>query len=75
MLTERWVPLLPHAEQQRLINSRARFCVIAAGRRSGKTERLKRRLVRCGLEGLSGVQSPTFVAAAPTRDQRAVSSS
>lgn len=69
MLTERWVPLLPHAEQQRLINSRARFCVIAAGRRSGKTERLKRRLVRCALGGITGLASPTFVAAAPTRDQ------
>ena len=69
MLTERWTQLDEHREQLALVNSRARFRVVAAGRRSGKTERLKRRLVRCGLEGLSGVQSPTFVAAAPTRDQ------
>ena len=69
MLTERWVQLDEHAEQLALVNSRARFRVVAAGRRSGKTERLKRRLVRCGLAGLTGVPSPTFVAAAPTRDQ------
>lgn len=69
MLTERWTQLDEHAEQLALINSRARFRVVAAGRRSGKTERLKRELVRCGLAGLTGVPNPTFVAAAPTRDQ------
>ena len=69
MLTERWSPLDPHAEQLRLVNSKARFCVVAAGRRSGKTERGKRLLVRRAMDGLSGVPNPTFVAAAPTRDQ------
>jgi hypothetical protein len=69
VLTERWTQLDEHAEQLALINSRARFRVVAAGRRSGKTERLKRELVRCGLAGLTGVPNPTFVAAAPTRDQ------
>lgn len=69
MLTERWTQLDKHREQIALINSRARFRVVAAGRRSGKTERLKRELVRCGLAGLTGVPNPTFVAAAPTRDQ------
>ena len=69
MLTERWKPLDEHAEQLRLVNSTARFRVVAAGRRSGKTERLKRRLVRCAMAGISGVHQPTYVAAAPTRDQ------
>jgi hypothetical protein len=57
-----------HAEQDALLASSSRFVVVAAGRRSGKTERAKRRLVlRC----LSppDVHIPTFVAAAPTRDQ------
>lgn len=69
MLTERWTPLDEHAEQLRLVNSPARFRVVAAGRRSGKTERLKRRLVRCAMSGITGVHLPTYVAAAPTRDQ------
>jgi len=69
MLTDRWTPLDAHPEQLRLIRSPARFRVVAAGRRSGKTERGKRHLVRCALEGITGVARPTFVAAAPTRDQ------
>jgi hypothetical protein len=36
-LTARWTPLKPHPEQLRLINSTARFKVVPAGRRSGKT--------------------------------------
>lgn len=69
MLTDRWTPLDAHVEQLRLIRSPARFRVVAAGRRSGKTERGKRHLVRCALAGITGVARPTFVAAAPTRDQ------
>lgn len=68
MLPERWTELAPHEEQLRLVNSSARFRVVAAGRRSGKTERLKRRLVRASLYPPK-VPNPTFVAAAPTRDQ------
>ena len=68
MLTERWTQLDEHAEQLRLVRSPARFRVVAAGRRSGKTERLKRHLVRECLRP-PPVQNPTFVAAAPTRDQ------
>jgi hypothetical protein len=44
-LTARWTPLIPHPEQIRLINSHARFKVVPAGRRSGKTERAKRNLI------------------------------
>ena len=68
MLTERWSQLDEHKEQLHLVNSKARFRVVAAGRRSGKTERLKRQLVRASLRPPS-VDHPTFVAAAPTRDQ------
>lgn len=68
VLTPRWTQLRPHDEQRRLIESSARFRVVAAGRRSGKTERGKRRLVR-GCLRPPNVGNPTFVAAAPTRDQ------
>ena len=45
-LPPRWKPLRPHAEQERMAESDARFVVCAAGRRSGKTERAKRKLAR-----------------------------
>jgi hypothetical protein len=51
MLTARWTPLTYHAEQNRLKNkSKARFRVVPAGRRSGKTELAKRFLVEAALE-------------------------
>jgi hypothetical protein len=68
VLPERWYPLEPHAEQIRLVTSTARWKVVAAGRRSGKTERAKRKLVEAALDP-PAVSTPTFVAAAPTRDQ------
>ena len=66
-LPERWTMLDEVPEQLRLCNSTARFRVVAAGRRSGKTEHAKRHLV---LEALD-VRRPgsNFIAAAPTRDQ------
>ena len=67
-LPERWFEMLPHPEQMRLVNSPARWKVVAAGRRSGKTERAKRRLVEAALDP-PAVPTPTFIAAAPTRDQ------
>lgn len=67
-LTPRWTPLLAIPEQVRLMNSPARFAVVPAGRRSGKTERAKRKLVRAALEG-TDYPDPHFFAAAPTRDQ------
>lgn len=45
-LPTRWYPLRPHAKQRALWNCSARFVAVAAGRRSGKTELAKRRLVR-----------------------------
>ena len=67
-LPARWYPLEPHPEQVRLVQSTARWKVVAAGRRSGKTERAKRKLVEAALDPPK-VPTPTFIAAAPTRDQ------
>lgn len=68
-LTDRWTPLRYHIEQSRLIHSPARFKVVPAGRRSGKTERAKRQLVKCCLNAESAFPDPNYFAAAPTRDQ------
>ena len=68
MLPARWHPLRWQSEQQRLQRSTARWRVVAAGRRSGKTELAKRRLVEAALDP-PRVPTPTFIAAAPTRDQ------
>jgi hypothetical protein len=57
----------PHREQDRLIASPARFKVVAAGRRSGKTERAKRFLIKQAL--IATGTSPAFFAAAPTHAQ------
>ncbi len=65
----RWVELRPHDEQLRLWNDGTRFKLVPAGRRSGKTELAKRRLVehlfRKTFHGLPGC----YFAAAPTRAQ------
>lgn len=68
---ERLAPLRFHPEQHRLVTSGVRFAVVPAGRRSGKTERAKRKLVRCLLESVNETRwaDPRFFAAAPTRDQ------
>lgn len=50
------------------MNSTARFNVVPAGRRSGKTERAKRKLVLAALEN-SDWDDPRYFAGAPTRDQ------
>lgn len=60
----RWYPLISHPVQSDLVNDDIRFKVVPAGRRSGKTERAKRFVVREAMR----VPGPYFVAA-PTRDQ------
>jgi len=63
----RWYPLIDHAVQLALVDavpSGIRFPLVPAGRRSGKTERFKRFLVKQA----NRVQGPYF-AAAPTHDQ------
>jgi len=67
LLTERWTTLRYVAEQQRFWKSQARFQVVPAGRRSGKTEIGKRKVIYRALKA-SGL-SPNYFFGAPTRDQ------
>src|SRR5690349_58188 len=71
-LTPRWRPLRYHPEQCRLERSPARFKIVPAGRRSGKTEIAKRELVLslwdCYVKPRPW-DDPRFFAAGPTRDQ------
>lgn len=68
ILTQRWQKLRYHPIQYLLRKSIARFNVNPAGRRSGKTELAKRKLVLKFMRG-SKWDTPRFFAAAPTRDQ------
>ena len=61
----RWYKLIDHPEQIRLITEDKRFKIVPAGRRSGKTERAKRFIVK---QCLSHPNESYFIAA-PTRDQ------
>jgi hypothetical protein len=67
--TTRWTPLRPHAEQLRLWQSSARFKIIPAGRRSGKTELAKRKLIESLFVKRGDGLKRRYFAAAPTRDQ------
>jgi hypothetical protein len=66
--TNRLYPLRFHAEQDRLRRSAVRFAVVPAGRRSGKTELAKRKVVIEALRSKGWVDARYF-AGAPTRDQ------
>ncbi|MGA3066093.1 MAG: hypothetical protein ABSF29_04515 [Tepidisphaeraceae bacterium] len=67
--TPRWVELRPHAEQLRLWNDETRFKVVPSGRRSGKTELAKRRLVEHLFRRTPHGKPGRYFAAAPTDDQ------
>jgi hypothetical protein len=67
--TRRWTTLRAHDEQLRLWADRHRFVIIPAGRRSGKTELAKRRLILKLFQKTSHGSPGRFFAAAPTRDQ------
>ena len=67
-LTERWTTLRRVPAQRALWHAPQRFPVVPAGRRSGKTELAKRRLVMAALRG-TAYDRPSFFAAAPTREQ------
>ncbi len=67
-LPARWYELRRHPVQKRLWKENKRFAVVAAGRRSGKTELSKRRLV-LSLADKKEWPDPRYFAAAPTRDQ------
>ena len=61
---DRWYPLIEHPIQRALIEDVYRVKVVPAGRRSGKTERAKRFVVR------EAMRTPgNYFVAAPTRDQ------
>lgn len=64
----RLYPLRWHPVQDRLMYSTARFKVVPAGRRSGKTENAKRNLIK-EMMLAQGWDDPRFFAAAPTREQ------
>lgn len=66
--TPRWTRLREHAEQSRLWNSTARFRVVPAGRRSGKTELAKRFTI---LQALSQTEydDAWYILSAPTHAQ------
>lgn len=68
VLTHRWYPLRATPEPIAYVNSTARFNVVPAGRRSGKTERLKRKLVKAAMRGNKNGDA-RFFAAAPTWQQ------
>lgn len=65
-LSDRWTTLRPHPVQQAFRKSESRFNMSPSGRRSGKTEIGKRRLVEKALKGRKGFR---YIACAPTRDQ------
>jgi hypothetical protein len=67
-LPSRWTQLRPHVAGEAYSNSTFRFNTVAAGRRSGKTERAKRKIVM-KLLGATTQWEPRFFAGAPTRDQ------
>jgi hypothetical protein len=67
-LTARWTPLRYHPIQAAYWNSPHRFNVVPAGRRSGKTETAKRKLIKKALRG-GRFRNARFFAAAPTFNQ------
>lgn len=68
LLTPRWTSLRPHPTQRALWESTARFRVVPAGRRSGKTELAKRFVVKAAMIGNATLDARYFCGA-PTRDQ------
>lgn len=67
-IPRRLYPLREHPVQRALVESPARFKVVPAGRRSGKTEIAKRTVIAAALAG-TDYPDARFFAAAPTRDQ------
>lgn len=61
----RWYKLIDHPKQLEYVASTARFNLLPAGRRSGKTERFKRKLAKLAMAN----PGEDYFVAAPTRDQ------
>ena len=68
LLTPRWYPLDYHRQQSQLFHSDARFCATWAGRRSGKTEIVKRRIIKKAID-YDTTDDGWFVLTAPTHSQ------
>jgi hypothetical protein len=71
-ISPRWYPLRPHPlAQMEYARSQHRFNTVPAGRRSGKTERAKRKLVKraISLDRITHSETPRFFAGAPTYSQ------
>lgn len=68
LLTPRWYPLRHHDEQHALWTAPQRFVTVAAGRRSGKTEIGKRRVVTAAMRG-TRFDDARFFVSAPTYSQ------
>ena len=68
LITKRWSPLRHYDVQQAFLRSTTRFNIAPPGRRSGKTEIAKRRLVRKALS-YTGETETRFIASAPTHSQ------
>lgn len=62
---QRWYKLKDHPTQLDLVRDDIRFKVVPAGRRSGKTERFKRFVVKTAMRN----EGFPYFAGAPTRDQ------
>jgi len=62
---DRWYKLIDHPVQLELINDDTRFKVVPAGRRSGKTERFKRFVVKQAMKN----PGKSFFVGAPTINQ------
>jgi hypothetical protein len=67
-LLPQWTPLRHHNKQAELYHNAPRFAVVPAGRRSGKTEIAKRKLIR-SLPIKKPWANPHYFAAAPTHGQ------
>lgn len=60
----RWYPLIEHPVQRKLIDDDVRFKLVPAGRRSGKTERAKRFVVKTAM-----AKQGNYFICAPTHSQ------
>ena len=67
-ITKRWEKLKEHAVQKAYWQSKALYNLLPAGRRSGKTELFKRKLIKCAMRGTKH-DNARFFAAAPTFQQ------
>lgn len=69
LLTPRWYPLRPVPVQRAYYDCPARFVVVPAGRRSGKTEIAKRRKIRKWMAYTGNLLDPWVIFGGPTHAQ------